>query len=441
VVQSANPSLARRSRAHAAARIRGRLATTPGRMRTAGAAIVVGLLLLAVVGTGAVRARERATTAVGGQAEPLLLGAESLYSSLANADATATNTFLEAGLEPPARRQAYLNDLATAAAQLTKVAGQAGTAPAVTSALGVINKDLPIYSGMVESARANNLEGFPVGAAYLTEGSTLMQTQILPAAGTLYQVEAQRLNQAYDSGQSWLDVVGVLLAACVALALLVLAQGFVARRTNRLLNLPMLIASVLTLVVVAWTATAFTLSAQHLSDARHHGSDPIQLASSAQILVSRAQVDENLALVARGGDPQYLADFDAVVSALGSGSGSSGLVGLAGTYPGTDATNMASYYAGYLVAHKAVVAAESGGMFTAAVALATGDSSGDELPAAAQLTGDLSNEILMSQAAFTGKSVAASNDLSALSLGVIGLLIVAGALALVGMEQRINEYR
>ncbi len=410
-------------------------------MRLGGAAVVVGLLVLAVVGTGAVRARQRAATAVGRQAEPLLVGAESLYSSLADADATATNTFLEAGLEPPARRQAYLNDLATAAAQLTKVAGQAGTSADITHALGVINKDLPIYSGLVESSRANNLQGFPVGAAYLSEGSSLMQTEILPAAGQLYQAEAERLSQAYGSGRSWLDVWGVLLVAVIALALLALTQWFVANRTNRVLNLPMLVASGRTLVLVVWTIFAFVTSATRLNNARHQGSDPVQLLSSAQILVSRAQVDENLALVARGSEPQYLADFDAVTSALGGASGTSGLVHQAAQYPGPNAGSLDGDYAKYLHAHQAVIAAENNGQFTTAVTLATGSAAGDELPAASQLTTDLSGEVQFSQTAFNSKATGAANDLSALGFGVVGLAFLAAALALVGLEQRINEYR
>ena len=42
------------------------------------------------------------------------------------------------------------------------------------------------------------------------------------------------------------------------------------------------------------------------------GSDSVQVLSAARILALRAQADESLALVARGGGDQYLTDFDAV---------------------------------------------------------------------------------------------------------------------------------
>jgi hypothetical protein len=252
------------------------MTTTPGRMRMAGVGIVVGLLVLALIGTGSLRARHRAATAVGTQAEPLLVGAEQIYSSLADADATATNTFLSGGLEPADRRQSYLNDVATATDELAKVAAQAGSSTDAAHAVAVISKNLPTYSGLIESARVDNRLGYPVGAAYLREGSTLMQTAILPAVRQLYQVEAARLDNAYHSGQSLLDVIGVLLAGALALAVLLVTQAFLARRTNRTLNVPLVGGSVILVALLAWTFIAFAASATRLHDARSRGSDPVQ---------------------------------------------------------------------------------------------------------------------------------------------------------------------
>jgi hypothetical protein len=410
----------------------------------AGAGIVLGLLVLALVGTGSLRARQRAARAVGQQAEPLLVGAQTIYSSLADADATATNTFLEGSQEDPTRRQAYVDDLTAATGELAKVAAQAGTAADVSHALAVIVRDLPTYTGLVEAARANNEQGFPVGAAYLREGSTLMETEILPAVGQLYQAEARRLNRAYQSGRSLLDVVGVVFFGAIALTLLVMTQLFVTKRSNRLLNAPLLAASVLTLMLAGWTFVAFSASATRLDQARKLGSDPVQLLASARILVSRAQVDENLALVARGSGTQYLDDFNAVATELGPADGSSGLLREASdsvASSGTPLVGSGSLYAAYLQSHKAVVALEDGASFSKAVALATGSGAGDELPAASALSAGLSSRIAHAQTIFETKSAAAAHDLSVLSLALLVLIVAAGVLAVVGLEQRISEYR
>ncbi|MDQ1358776.1 MAG: hypothetical protein QOJ52_2626 [Acidimicrobiaceae bacterium] len=418
------------------------MTTTPGRLRLAAGAILVGLLVLAIVGTGALRARQRATTAVSRQGG-LLVGAEVIYSSLADADATATNTFLTT-LEPPQRRQVYVNDLATATKELARVAGQAGTSNEAADAIAVITKDLPTYSGLIESARANNRLGYPVGAAYLREASSLMQTEVLPAAGQLYQVEAGRLDRAYNSGRSALDPIGMVLAAAVALLVLAGTQLFVARRTNRVMNPLLVVASILTIVLVGWSVVAFSFSGNRLKEAQAKGSDPVQLLSSARILLSRAQVDENLALVARGSGSQYLADFDAVTAELGPADGSSGLLDRAQAVGGDGLVPLAgpgSLYASYLKAHDMVLKAENGNQFATAVELATGSSRGEQLLAATELSDALNTRINQAQTVFGTKAVAATHDLARLSLGVIGLLVLAALLAFLGIEQRINEYR
>ncbi len=415
-------------------------------MRVAGAAIVVGLLVMAVVGTGAVRARQRAATAVARQAEPLLVGAEQIYSSLADADATATNTFLDSGLEPADRRQVYVHDISTATDQLAKVAAQAGTSREAANAVAVISKNLPVYSGLIEAARVNNRLGFPVGAAYLRQASALMQGAILPAVRQLFQVEATRLTGAYNSGVSFLDIFGVLLAGAVSLVLLVVTQDFLARRTNRIVNPALLAGSVILVLLIGWTGVAFTASGQRLSEARTLGSDPVQLLSTGRILLARAQVDENLALVARGSGGQYLADFDAVTTALGpAGGGPTGLLdeAEASSSPGqnTRLTGPGGLYDAYLQAHAKVRKAVTDGQFIMAVQLATTNQAGAELPAASQVSDALNVRIQQAQGVFTTKSAAGARDLSGLSVGVIGLIVLAAGLALAGLEQRIREYR
>ena len=111
--------------------------------------------------------------------EPLSFDAQQIYQSLSDADATEAAAFL-AGLEPPAARQRYLADVARAASYLeaaTAAAGGQGQAHRLT----VLSTELPVYTGLVESARADNRLGLPVGAAYLAEASELMRSRLLPA--------------------------------------------------------------------------------------------------------------------------------------------------------------------------------------------------------------------------------------------------------------------
>jgi hypothetical protein len=268
-----------------------------------------------------------------------------------------------------------------------------------------------------------------------------MQTSILPAVGQLYQVEATRLDHAYNSGRSLVDLIGVLLVALATLAILAVTQGFLTRRTNRIFNLPLVVASLLAVLLLVWTVVAFTVSARRLQDARHKGSDAVQLLSSARILVARTQVDENLALVARGSGSQYAADFVAVTKELGPAQGGSGLLDEAESSvvgQTTQLTGRGGAYAAYLDAHQRIVDAKTS---TEAVTLATATGTTDELSAAKRLKSLLDDRIAQAQTIFDSKAAAATHDLSRLSLGMIGLIVLAAALALLGLQQRISEYR
>ena len=81
------------------------LRTTPGRLRAASALLVVGLLVFAIATTSATQARSKAAGKVATESTPALLAAQSLYSSLADADAIASTVFLRAGLEPSELRE------------------------------------------------------------------------------------------------------------------------------------------------------------------------------------------------------------------------------------------------------------------------------------------------------------------------------------------------
>src|SRR5262249_40318146 len=158
------------------------------------------------------------------QSAPELVASENLYSSLADADATASTIFLRAGLEPPQLRQRYLRDIERAGSYLGIVTRSAEGSPDASKAISTISTGLPLYAGLVESARANNRQGFPVGAAYLRAASAAMRDDILPAATDLYRHAAVHLNDNYQSGTSTSTFVVVIVAGIAMLVLLVVAQ-------------------------------------------------------------------------------------------------------------------------------------------------------------------------------------------------------------------------
>jgi hypothetical protein len=343
-----------------------------------------------------------------------------LYTSLSDANATVATALLTGGLEPPAARARYLHDLQVAARSLTALTRGAGnvTEPA---ALRTIADQLPLYSGLVEAARANNRQGFPVGAAYLRQAATLLTTSMLPAANLLYATEAERLNGDYRTGTDNAAIVALVAAVVLALGLMLLAQRHIARISRRIFNLPMLLATVALVGLSAWALVGATREQNALARAQRVGSDAVERLSAANVLLSRAQGDLSLTLVNRGTDQTDPLDFTAAMRALTAS-------GLAAQLPPGVAT--------YRAAAGHVQGLESGGQLESAIKQApTVGAISDRVHAT------LTDEIAAAQSRFGQAAAGAASALGGLWLAIPLITILATALALLGLRQRLNEYR
>ena len=165
--------------------LRALFAGTPGRLRIAAVAVVVGALLFGFGAYGALVMRASAIGDARNHAAQLVR-LQAIRSSLTQADAAATNAFLVGGLEPADQRASYNGGIARATASIAAASsGSSADAPE----LAEINQVLARYAGLIESARANNRQGFPVGAAYLRQAGNLLRTDGLPPLLELVKTE------------------------------------------------------------------------------------------------------------------------------------------------------------------------------------------------------------------------------------------------------------
>ncbi len=423
-------------------RLRGYAATTPGRLRVAMVLVVAALVLFGLIAARATDVRRNAAVAVASRDEQLMIQAEGLYASLSDADATAAATFLAAGIESPVRRQRYLADLRRASLQLTALAARAHDSPGAASAVAAVAASLPVYSGLMETARANNRQGFPVGAAYLRQASDLMRQRILPAAGGLYGAEARRLGDDQASGTASGGLIVTIVAFVLALAALVRAQVFVARRTRRVLNLPLVAATAVVIALGAWVVIGMVRASDALVTAQRLGSDSVQVLSAARILALRAQADESLGLVARGGGDQYVADFRVVAGKLEPPRGlladAARLEARDGSTAGVDA--LIASWRRYRDAHESVARQQAGGSFGEAIRLAVG-SNAREPRLADSLNREFSTRIAAAQERFDRSAEGATSALRGLPVAITLLTLLGAVLAFVGLQLRIQEYR
>jgi len=119
--------------------------------------IVVSVAAIAVLHT-----RHDATQSLASVAQPSLVHASNAYANFSDADATASIAFLTGDLDLLYRRDRYISDLSKATAELAAISQTSGERSEIEPSILVINQNLPTYTGLVDTARSNNRQGFPV---------------------------------------------------------------------------------------------------------------------------------------------------------------------------------------------------------------------------------------------------------------------------------------
>jgi hypothetical protein len=421
------------------------LATTPGRLRL----LLGGLVLLSLAwgGLAAFTAGQYAAAAssVVAVREPLSLDAQRIYSRLSDANDAAATAFLTGGLEPAATRQRYLADIAAAGSGIENATAQGGAGTgAAAQDLSTLARDLPAYSGEIETARADNRLGLPLGAAYLREASGLMRGTLLAKAEDLYAAENASLSGT-SARATGLPLICVTAAVGLAVGCaLYRASRWLHGRTNRVLNVGLLAAGVVVVLSVGWLAVAYADARSDLLDARASGLATVQAAAQVGIAAQEAHADESLTLIDNTGDDAYQADYLSRQHALGPGPGTlltTTLTAAQGT-PAAPAVAAAVRDArAWFAAHAMVRSLDDKGDHGAAVASVLGTAPGDAGSSFTRLSDDLAAAVNTDQAVFDSTAGSAAGAYTALAPGVAAAALIMAAACAVGLGRRLAEYR
>jgi hypothetical protein len=423
------------------------LSTTPDKLRLLLVAVV--LLSLAWGGLAAFTVNQYSSAASGVVAvrEPVSLDAQQIYRHLSDADNTAATAFLAGGLEPPAARQRYLADIQAAGTEIENATARGGATLGGSAAkdLATLSEDLPIYAGEIETARADNRQGFPLGAAYLREASGLMRSTLLPAADGMYTTENASLNATSAQATGLPLVIITLVVGLGIVVVLFLASRWLGRRTHRVLNLGLLLAGAAAVIALAWLAVAYTGARGDLLAAQSRGSAPVEALARADITALQAHADESLTLIDNGSDNgTYQATYLRQQHALGPGPGT--LLTLAETAAGgSQAAGGATAAAGdaqaWYAAHARLRALDDNANHAAAVRSALGSGPSDAGTAFAKLSADFATGIAGGQADFAASASAGADAFTGLESGVIAAALVMAAGCAWGLSRRLAEYR
>lgn len=394
------------------------------------AAIIVTTLLMTLVLSNRASHTRQARDNTG----PALRLSQDLYSSLAAADTAAANAFVAGGVEPENERERYDKAVSNSTAILADLSTK-NPSPKTKEALDRIGRNLPRYIGLVETARANNRQGYPVGAAYMRGASQLMQTSILADARAAYDDADVRLEATYSSGGSFVAPIGLALMAIIVLGLMVYLQAFLLRRTNRVFNKGLLAATAVAVLVFCYLFLSLANQGSHLDTACTRGSDSVVALAEVRFEGLEARKDEGLMLIARGGGKEYEERHQEAMNKVGATTQPSSLLAKASRQ--IDLTAIDAQVTEYRVAHQKVRAADDSGKPAEAAKISLGESS----TAFVAIDGTLAKAIGEAQERFDTSAAAAAATARWLTLVIaLGMLVTAG-LSLVGVQERMQDYR
>ena len=397
--------------------------TTPGVIGIIALAVAACCVIAGVVCAAQLNGRIDERNAVLTRSEPFAYAAQNLYAALSAADAAAASAFLSGGIETAPMRAQYQHALARAASALADAT--AGTTDTETrTAVAEISAQLAAYTALVESARANNRQGFVIGSGYLREASSLMQASLLPGAEKIYTGNLATV----DEDQRAVGSLPIVTLALLVLALVAIGVGSVLLygRTNRQFNIGLVVAAATVLLVIGWVVVATQLAAGEIARSREDTARFEQLAK-ARILAQQARTDETLELIARADitarEKSFYGHIDELAKLLE-----------AAPAPATDGVQ------NWTASHRKQAEAYEGGDYDAAVAQAIGPDPAASATQFAAVESSLRDGIERTRETLRDRVSAAGAWLAWSPTGTLVLMVVAAAAAFVGLWPRLKEF-
>lgn len=424
-------------------RLRAAVTTEPGRLRVIGAVLALLILVFGAVTAWQFSDRTSAADSVVEHSQPLSADAARIYRSLADADTAASSGFLSGGDEPRSMRQRYERDIKKASGLLAAAAANSKGSPSAQRQIIKLNRGLPEYTGLVESARANNRQGLPLGGAYLRYANEQMRGELLPAAELLYTAQSARLDDDYADATAWPWFA--LASGAVAIGALAWAQRRNYLRTNRVFNLGLLGATAASVVALLWLSGAHVLAQSALGESDDEGAQSLRVLNQAWIGSLQARGDENMTLVARGAGSEYEQSYKKQMGEVAGKERGAGFLGhassladdSAGRRPVQDAEKAVGRWR---ERHEEARAKDDDGDYDDAVEMVIGEegSTGETFD---EVDTSLGEATAHEQREFEAKADDGRAALSSVAAAAVVLGLLGAGAAVLGIGRRLSEYR
>ena len=403
---------------------KGMLATTPGKMSWLRALSIAISFVYALAGAGTLYANSSALTRASTNTSQVVL-VQGIYADLLRADADATNAFLVSGLERPEQRADYEAALARVS---SNIAAAATAQPADADALATLNVAVQGYASAVESARAYNRQGMPVGAQYLKQASTSLRATALPLLDNLRVANVDRAEAEFSGARS---LVPFLVVGLLTLGVLGAVAVWLAKVTHRYINVGLTAAIGAVLVSFIAGFAMLTSTANTVESTR-----TTQFAQAVALTNIRSaafdiRANESLGLIARGQAAPYETQVQKRITEVTS-------ILKEGRVPNQTAVTKA--WDQYLAAHANVRRDDDAFRWDQAVVTATAVDGGSYVAFKA-LDEATATPLTTAQADLSTRILSPRTPLFIAAIVALLAGVAASGLAARGIAQRLEEYR
>lgn len=436
-------------------------AHTPARLKSFLYGIWAAAALLLVVGEGTLRGARDAMKTVGHDSAPSILAAQEISSALADLDASAGNYLLGNKTHQVAAMQAFEKRRARITVRLVDAAKNI-TYDEERAPVEAMVEGLGRYLEMVGEMRYRKDKGDSAGAETTYGAATdLMHQRLLPAAAQLDKVnhdELQREYAAQETRSAGAEGLAAVVGA-VLIGVLVWAQIFLARRMRRLVNPPLLAATLGSVVFLVYLVTRIAVARADLKVAKEDAFESIHALWQARAVAYDANGDETRYLLGQLRAASYEAAYKDKVKKLASEPQPSPQV-LGAKTPPTSYTGyfgdalrnitfagerdaivaMISAFAEYDRIDQRIRQLDRGGDHAAAVELCIGLGANQSNAAFDRFDAALHKVIEINRAEFDKAITTGQDALATAAILVPAASILIAVLAFLGIRPRLREY-
>ncbi len=359
-----------------------------------------------------------------------------LYTTLSVADAAAATAFI-AGSEPRDVRQRYEQAITDASVAVTRASSGLTDEPMV-QLLGRVNAQLVGLHRAGRNRPHQQPRGNPVGSSYLSEASSLMQTQILPDAQRLYEADVGaggRRDHRVDKDSRRRSSSWCSRRCCSARS----QTAGLARRTRRRVNIGFVAGGLAVLIMLIWVGTALVISTSDSRSAKDTAAESLKTVTNLAITAQQARADETLSLIRRGDEDvrkqSYYQRIDTMQQQL------SDYLSRDDAIDKTDLADAEQLLKRWRAADDRINAYIAVGNYQAATQVALGTGEDDSTPAFDKLDAALTKGIEESRNQLRNDILNARRVLSGATVGAAVLSVVAALAVALGLWPRLSEYR